>query len=340
MTTPTAAPRLAVYPHREVTASSRPHAEIATVGLSLPHYAAVFAQLAPVAQYPALLLARADFARYATVHTPAYLAALQALAAGHTPDWQPLLGGECSGLEHCLPGYTFALGGMCAAIDAMRAGQIGRAYCLSLGGHHAGPDWGHGYCLLNPLAAATRYAQQIGFARVLLIDWDHHHGDGTQAIFAHDPSVYCISIHSAFDLYMAKMRHLPDGTTTAARALGHCNIPLRDQRFPCDIATEIGLDGEFYDGSVSIDVFATALAQLPWIPDLIGIFSGYDAHHDDCGARVSDWTTDDFARLTQLVLAVAQHAGCPVLSVHGGGYKLPSTIAAATRHLAVLAGEL
>jgi acetoin utilization deacetylase AcuC-like enzyme len=226
---------------------------------------------------------------------------------------------------------------MLAAIDQMRAGNLDRAYCFSFGGHHAYPDWGHGYCLLHPLATAARYAQAHDFTHVLIVDWDHHYGDGTQAIFAHDPSVYCISIHSAADLYMASACGLACGTTSAARAVGHCNIPLLNAAYDDSFGEQMQLSGQFYRAQESHRVFQEALQQLPWPPDLICIFSGYDAHRDDCGKGISDWTNDDFQRLTRAVLDVAYHASCPVLSVHGGGYNLPVTIAAAAAHVEVLA---
>ncbi len=121
---------------------------------------------------------------------------------------------------------------MLAAIDHMKEGSLERAYCFSMVGHHAHSNWGHGYCLLNPLAAATRYAQSVGFAKILLIDWDIHHGDGTQFIFSYDSTVYCISIHNALDLYMAKASNLKAGTTTTATSVGHCNIPVITNSFP------------------------------------------------------------------------------------------------------------
>jgi acetoin utilization deacetylase AcuC-like enzyme len=79
---------------------------------------------------------------------------------------------------------------MFEAVEQMKRGNLERAFCFCLGGHHAHRDWGHGYCLLNPLAATARYAQELGLVRVLIVDWDIHHGDGTQAIFAHDDTVY------------------------------------------------------------------------------------------------------------------------------------------------------
>jgi acetoin utilization deacetylase AcuC-like enzyme len=328
----------AAYLHPEVAATSRPRETIRFVGQSLPYYDQVRAALAgAVAEYPALPLARAELTRYRTVHDDAYLDAIQRAARGD-PTVAPLpVNAECAGLEHCLPGYAHSLGGLVAAIDRMRQGSLERAYCFSLGGHHAFPERGHGYCLLNPLAAAARYAQQLGFRRVLILDWDIHHGDGTQAIFAGDSSIYCISVHSAVDLYMAKASRLALGTTTAAEEAGHWNIPVLDQRFDGDVIGALGLSGRFYRGEESLVAVADALDALPWQPELICVFSGYDAHRDDCGRHVMGWDTADFGWLTRRVLDRAQQAGCPVLSVHGGGYKLPVTIAAATEHIRTLA---
>lgn len=328
----------AVYLHPEVATTSRPRETITFVGQSLPYVDQVRAALAgAVANYPALPLARADLALYQAVHDRAYLDAI-VRAAHSDSDALPLpVNAECAGLEHCLPGYEHSLGGLITAIDQMRGGSLERAYCFSLGGHHAFPDRGHGYCLLNPLAAAARYAQQVGFRRVLILDWDIHHGDGTQTIFAGDPSVYCISVHSAVDLYMAKASRLALGTTTAAVEAGHCNIPVLDGRFGDDVIGTLGLSGHFYRAGESLAAVADALDALPWQPDLICIFSGYDAHRDDCGRHVTGWDTADFGRLTRLVLDRAEQAGCPVLSVHGGGYKLPVTVAAAVEHIRTLA---
>jgi acetoin utilization deacetylase AcuC-like enzyme len=85
--------------------------------------------------------------------------------------------------------------------------------------------------------------------------------------------------------------------------------------------------------------FQAALDNLPWLPDLICLFSGYDSHRDDCGAGITNWTNDDFRRLTQRMLDLANRANCPVLSVHGGGYQLPVTVAAAVEHVRVLASS-
>jgi len=330
--------RFATSLHPETTATTRPPETIAFVGHSWPHFAQIRQALAErTAFYPALPLRIAPLDAFSSVHTAAYLQQLQRMAEGTVPDVTPRLSAECSGLEHCLPGYQAGLGGMLEAIDRMQEGVLDRAYCFSQGGHHAYADWGHGYCLLNPQAAAVRYAQAHGFARVVIVDWDIHHGDGTQAIFAGDSTVYCISIHSAADLYMAKAAGLHAGTTTAGAAVRHCNIPVLSQVFDDHFFAQAGLAGRFYRADHVMAIFEQALAELPWQPDLICIFSGYDGHRNDCGRRITEWSEQDFERLTRLVLDRAALARCPVLSVHGGGYQLPVTIASAAHHIAVLA---
>jgi acetoin utilization deacetylase AcuC-like enzyme len=331
-------PQFATYLHPETMATSKPSDMIAFVGYSWPHWAQIWQALVErTASYATLPLRIAAFNTFGSVHTAAYLQQLQLMAAGTPPTVLPRLSAECSGLEYCLPGYQAGLGGMLEAIDQMRAGNLDRAYCFSLGGHHAYADAGHGYCALNPQAAALRYAQAHGFERVVIIDWDIHHGDGTQAIFANDATVFCISIHSAADLYMAKAAGLHAGTTTAAIAVGHCAIPVLNQVFDDTFFAQIGLSGRYYRAHEVAAIFERTLAELPWQPDLICIFSGYDGHRDDCGRQITEWTEYDFGHMTRRVLDHAALAGCPVLSVHGGGYKLPVTIASAIHHIDILA---
>jgi acetoin utilization deacetylase AcuC-like enzyme len=332
------APRFATYLHPETTALSKPPEEIQFVGFSWPYFKQVRQELSErLSAYPTLGLRIALLDLFSTIHTSTYLQQLQLMAAGTPPAIFPRLSSECLGMEFCLPGYQASLGGMLEAIDQMRQGTLDRAYCFSLGGHHAYPDWGHGYCLLNPLAVAVRYAQSRGFARVVIVDWDIHHGDGTQAIFAGDSTVYCISIHSAADLYMAKACGLRAGTTTSAAAVGHCNIPVLNQVFDDSFFEQMDLPGHFYRANQTLDALHEALMNLPWKPDLICIFSGYDGHRDDCGAGITDWTDQDFERMARLVLDQAHRAGCPVLSVHGGGYTLPVMLAAAAHFVETFA---
>jgi acetoin utilization deacetylase AcuC-like enzyme len=170
-----------------------------------------------------------------------------------------------------------------------------------------------------------------------MVDWDLHHGNGTQAIFAGDRDVYCISIHSGIDLFMSKSVGLYSGTTVAAAETGHCNIPLADHDFSDELIRELNLEGDFFRKEQSLPLFNEALEKIPWQPDLILLFSGYDSHRDDCGMDITDWTEPDYRKLTRAVLNLSKRVHCPVLSVHGGGYNLPVTVASAAAHLAELA---
>jgi len=330
--------KFATYLYKETALTSRPVDEIEFKGYSYPHFNAVREELSSrLSHFDSLNVRKADLDDFLVVHSKTYLEQLRAMAAGKKLDQYPNLSMDCRGLEFCLPGYEFGLGGMYEAIDKIKSKDIQRAYCFSLGGHHAYSDWGHGYCILNPMAVAARYAQQNGFGKVLIVDWDIHHGDGTQSIFANDPTVHCISIHSAADLYMAFANGLRYGTTTTGKSLGHQNIPILSKAYDDEFKKKIEWGGVFYRAEESIDAFANALTKIPWSPDLIFIFSGYDSHKEDQGHDITNWTNNDFVTLTKLVLDLSQKPSCPVLSVHGGGYNLPVTVSAAYAHVETLA---
>ena len=329
-----------LYPHTCYTSKSSNL--IYFTGYSFPHYRKVREKLEKaLTDYPSLPVRKVELSEYLRVHTDAYLKKLLLMTSDKPLDEAskslPLLSIECTGLEYCLPGYCYGLGGMIEAIDHMKRGVLERAYCFSLVGHHAHRDWGHGYCLLNPLAAAARYAQTQGFSKILIVDWDIHHGDGTQAIFSNNKNIYCISIHSAADLYIAKVSGLKYGTTSIGEEVGHCNIPLLHEMYEDDLFEAISLSGKFYRANESLSMFQLALDQIPWTPDLILIFSGYDSHRHDCGQGITNWTNQDFKTLTEYVLDLAKKVSCPVLSSHGGGYRLPVTLSAAVSHVEVLA---
>lgn len=328
----------AIYNHPELFATSKPIDQITFRGFSIPYFSEVSQKLAEqLTQYPNLPLREAAYADFTRVHTQEYLNKIELMADDQPVEHPPKLSIECTGMEYCIPGYRYKLGGLMEAIDQMKNGRLQAAYCFGNGGHHAYPDWGHGYCLLHPLAVVVRYAQEQGFANVLIVDWDLHHGDGTQAIFANDSTVYCISIHSTADLYMAMAAGMRHGTTTAAAEVGHCNLPILHSLYDDGFAEHMKLDGKFYRADESLTVFQQALENLPWQPDLICIFSGYDSHKDDRGKDITNWGNEDYRTLTKMVLAVADAANCPILSVHGGGYTLNVAVEAATHHVDELA---
>ena len=330
--------KFSTYLHPQTCLTSKEVTPDIFVGHSFPHYSKIRQELADALdQYPTLPLRKVDYVEYRRVHAEEYLDKLARMAEDQPVDPRPKLSIECRGYEYCLPGYCYGLGGMFEAIDQMKKGHLERAFCFCLGGHHAHQDWGHGYCLLNPLAVAARYAQTQGFKKVVIIDWDIHHGDGTQSIFSNDSSVYCISIHSAVDLYMAKVSSLRAGTTEGGRQVGHCNIPLLHKIFDDNFFEQMNLPGEFYRASESIAIYQKTLDSLPFTPDIILVFAGCDSHKNDCGADISDWDTQDFETLTEAVLALSRKISCPVLSCQGGGYNLPVTIATTIAHVKVLA---
>ncbi|MCF8366540.1 MAG: hypothetical protein K9H16_12205, partial [Bacteroidales bacterium] len=225
------------------------------------------------------------------------------------------------------------------AINMVISGNLDRAYLFNVGGHHAHIKYAHGYSVLNTMAAAARYAQSKGLAKILIIDWDIHHGDGTQEIFENDPDVHQISIHSAVDLYMMKASEINKGTTTYAESVGHCNIPVLWDGFEDDFYEEINLPGKFYRSAQIKSTLQQALDNVPFTPGLVFIFSGYDGHKDDCGAGVTNFTNSDYETMTRMVLDYAAKKSLPVISVHGGGYANPLTVTidAALAHVNVLA---
>ncbi|MGA1875003.1 MAG: hypothetical protein ACMUIA_05310 [bacterium] len=127
------------------------------------------------------------------------------------------------------------------------------------------------------------------------------------------------------------------GTTATGEKIGHGNIPWLNGFLEDKLLEKIILPGKFYRAAESLPAFRSALEEVPWTPDLIFIFSGYDSHQDDCGRGVTNWTNQDYKALTKCVVEMARRAKSPILSVHGGGYKLPVTISAAVSHVEVLA---
>ncbi|MEM7028970.1 MAG: histone deacetylase [Chloroflexota bacterium] len=332
--------QFATYLHPHTCYTSRPVSPDVFVGYSYPHYSQIREGLATALNdYTELPVKNVEYDQYRRVHSQDYLDKLTLMAADQPIDAPPKLSAECRGYEYCLPGYQYGLGGMFQAIDALKTGNLDRAFCFCLGGHHAYADWGHGYCLLNPLAVTAKYAQANGFEKVLIVDWDIHHGDGTQSIFANDESVYCISIHSVADLYMSKAAGMRIGSSEAGKTVGHCNIPLLHRIFKDDFFEEVGLNGTFYRAEQSLAAFQQALTQVPFQPDIILIFAGCDSHQDDGGADITDWDNEDFKALTRLTLDLSKQASCPVLSCQGGGYNLPVTLAATVAHVEVLARD-
>jgi acetoin utilization deacetylase AcuC-like enzyme len=214
-----------------------------------------------------------------------------------------------------------AAGGVLNAVDAVASGNARNAFCaVRPPGHHATPSRGMGFCLLNNIAIGARYAQKKHkIERVLIVDWDVHHGNGTQDIFYTDPTVFFFSTHQ-WPLYPGTGR--ADEIGSGAGKGTTMNFP-----FPA------GSGRKEIFGAVK-DSLAPAVERFR--PDLVMISAGFDSRIDDLLGRFT-LTDQDFADLTRLVMELAAvHAAGRVVSLLEGGYNLSGLGSAAAAHVKVL----
>jgi acetoin utilization deacetylase AcuC-like enzyme len=210
-----------------------------------------------------------------------------------------------------------AAGAAVAAVDAVMSGRVLRAFCATRPpGHHAERARPMGFCLFNNAAIAARHAQaEWGVARVAIVDFDVHHGNGTQDIFWSDPSVFYGSSHQ-MPLYPG---------TGAPHEVGQGNI--------VNVALPAGSGGVRFRAAWDETVIP---ALLRFAPGLLIISAGFDAHRDDplAGLAVG---TQDFGVLTESLCRAAQiSCGGRVVSLLEGGYDLSALAASAAAHVRAL----
>jgi acetoin utilization deacetylase AcuC-like enzyme len=236
-------------------------------------------------------------------HTPRYVEAVARLSAGAGGDV-----GDSATIGH--GSYEIALlaaGGCIAAVDAVVAGRARNAYALVRPpGHHAEPDQGRGYCVFGNAVIAIRHAQRVhGLGRIAVVDWDVHHGNGTEGAFLDDPSVLTISVHQD-RCYPVDAGGL-EVTGRGRAAHTNLNVPL-----PA---------GSGHGAYLAAFERAVVPALLRFRPELIVVASGLDASAMDPLGRML-CTSDTYRELARLVLAAAEaSAGGRVVATHEGGYS-------------------
>jgi acetoin utilization deacetylase AcuC-like enzyme len=214
-----------------------------------------------------------------------------------------------------------AAGAAVAAVDAAMAEEGGRAFgVIRPPGHHATITTAMGFCLFNNAAIAARYAQtKYGVERVLIIDWDVHHGNGTQDIFWTDPSVFYFSTH--------QYPYYPGTGARDERGGG------RGEGATLNVPLAIGTSAQDHR-----QAFADALHEIErkFPPDLIVISAGFDSRRGDPlgGLMLED---SDFSEMTKDVLRLAEkHGAGRVVGLLEGGYNLDLLGESVRSHLAAL----
>jgi acetoin utilization deacetylase AcuC-like enzyme len=262
---------------------------------------------------------KADWDEIARCHTRDYIRVVQHdFQVGH----RMLSTGDTNISPESLDVALTAAGAVMNAVDAVMTKKADNAFCVVRPpGHHATPDRGMGFCLLNNIAVAARHAQaRHGVDRVLIADWDVHHGNGTQDIFYSDGSVLFFSTHQS--PWYPGTGH-PHETGEGAGKGKILNNPF---------AAGAGRDE-------ILGAFRKKLlpAANGFKPGLVMISAGFDSRIDDPLGRFR-LTDADFTELTQLMKEIAAaHAGGRLVSVLEGGYNLTGLASATAAHARELA---
>ncbi|MCW1886740.1 histone deacetylase [Luteolibacter flavescens] len=214
-----------------------------------------------------------------------------------------------------------ASGAVIEAVDAVMRGDISRAFCaVRPPGHHATAERGMGFCIFNHVAIAAKHLQQAhGLKRIAIVDWDVHHGNGTEAIFEADPGVFYVSFHEEGNYPYTGL------ATDRGRGAGEgytLNLPLPHR-------SEGGIALAAWDEHA-------AAALNDFRPEFILVSAGFDARRDDPlgGLR---WEDETFAELTRRVVEIAnKHAQGRGVSSLEGGYYPPGLASAAVAHVKAL----
>jgi len=251
------------------------------------------------------------------VHEPRYVAHVEALSGSGggmlDPDTAVSAGSFAAALA--------AAGAAVSAVEGVARGEFASAFCaVRPPGHHAMPSRGMGFCLFNNIAVAAAHAREaLGIGRVLIVDWDAHHGNGTQAVFDEDPDVFYLSLH--------RYPHYPGTGSAAERGKGRAegtklNVPLAA--------------GTGHDEFMRLLKGALAEVRESFRPELVLVSCGFDgAEGDPLGGLAL--RPETYAEATLAVRELARSCGHErIVSILEGGYDLDSLGDCARAHFGAL----
>ena len=210
--------------------------------------------------------------------------------------------------EHSFEAALFASGAVIEAIDWCKSGEIERAFCaVRPPGHHAEADSAMGFCIFNNIAVGARYAQKVGYRKVFIIDFDVHHGNGTQHIFEEDESVFYFSTH--------QYPHYPGTGGDSERGRG------KGEGYTYNIPMPYGTGDKDYFYAYR-DILPRLIKNFR--PDIILVSAGYDIHLNDplSGFKVTNEGMRSIVRGILLRSTTTYLPPMPYVFALEGGYDL------------------
>ncbi|HUW37174.1 MAG TPA: histone deacetylase family protein [Rhodocyclaceae bacterium] len=276
--------------------------------LQAPEFATLQWRDAPLGTREQLLL----------IHEPAFVDEVADLAP--TQGYVPLDGGDTVMSPGSWNAVMRCVGAACAGVDAVLSREANNVFCATRPcGHHAEPDRAMGFCIFNQAAIAAAYAYEVhGIERIAVVDFDVHHGNGTQAAFFDRPEMFYASSHQS--------PFYPGTGAESETGVAHniVNVPLPR-----------GCDSALFRARAAAEMLP-AIERFD--PEFVIISAGFDAHHLDTLAGLN-LTDEDFRWISDELLEIAAAScGGRIVSILEGGYSLEGLASGAAAHVRALMG--